>query len=102
MLKITQTNSHLHLLFQYYVILPYKDKRARKIRDPSTVYCPGLIGLQPADAKGATIADRISRGYFGYFYLKIEAKITFFFRSKIINLSFNGLTYNMGEHIVHC
>ena len=27
----------------------------------------------PADAKGATMADRISRGYFGYSYLKIEA-----------------------------
>ena len=51
--------------------------------------------------EGATMGDRISRGYFGYSYLKIEAKITFFFRSKIINLSFNGLKYNMGEHFAH-
>ena len=43
------------------------------------------------------MADRISRGYFGYSYLKVEAKITFFFRSKIINLSFNGLAYNMAN-----
>ena len=56
----------------------------------------------PADAKGATMADRISRGYFGYSYLKVEAKITFFFRSKIINLSFNGLAYNMGQHFSYC
>ena len=42
----------------------------------------------PADAKGTTMVERISRGYFGYSYLKIEAQITFFFRSKIINLSF--------------
>ena len=56
----------------------------------------------PADAKGATMADRISRGYFGYSYLKIEAQITFFFRSKIINLSFNGLAYNMGQHFSYC
>ena len=55
----------------------------------------------PADAKGATMAERISRGYFGYSYLRIEAQITFFFRSKIINLSFNGLAYNMGEHFAH-
>ena len=32
-------------------------------------------------------------GCFGYSYQKIEAKITIFFCSRIINLSFNGLTY---------
>ena len=48
------------------------------------------------------MADRISRGYFGYSYLKIEAQITFFFRSKIINLLFSGLAYNMGEHFAYC
>ena len=47
------------------------------------------------------MVERISRGYFGYSYLIIEAQITFFFRSKIINLSFNGLAYNTGEHFAH-
>ena len=48
MLKITQTNSYLHLLFHYYVILPHKVKRTRKIRDPSTLYSSVLLlpGLQ--------------------------------------------------------
>ena len=41
-------------------------------------------------------------GCFGYFYYKIEAKITIFFCSKIINLSFNGLANNMREHFAHC
>ena len=39
---------------------------------------------------------------FGYSYEKIEAKITFFFCSRIINLSFNGLAYNKREHFAHC
>ena len=46
------------------------------------------------------MAERISRGYFGYSYLKIEAKMTFFFGSKIINLLFNGLAYNKVEHFL--
>ena len=50
--KNTQTNSFLHLLFHYYVILPYKVKRTRKIRGPSTLYCPGLIGLQQGEYRG--------------------------------------------------
>ena len=54
----------------------------------------------PADGKGATMVERISRGYFGYSYRIIEAQITFFFRSKIINLSFSGLAYNVSEHFV--
>ena len=54
----------------------------------------------PADAKGATMANRISRGYFGYSYLKIEAQITFFFRSKIINLLFNGSAYGREHFLV--
>ena len=49
----------------------------------------------PADGKGATMANRISRGYF-----EIEAKITFFFRSKIINLLFNGLAYGREHFLV--
>ena len=44
------------------------------------------------------MADRI--GCFGYSYQKIEAKITFFFFSKIINLSFNGLAYKKREHLL--
>ena len=32
--------------------------------------------------------------------MKIEAKITFFFGSKIINLLFNGLAYNTVEHFL--
>ena len=51
--------------------------------------------------EGANMGDRVSRGYFGYSYLKIEAKIPLFFRSKIINLSFIVLTYNIGEHFAH-
>ena len=39
---------------------------------------------------------------FGYSYQKIEAKITIFFCSRIINLSFNGWTYNTRQHFVHC
>ena len=49
MLKITQTNGYLHLLFHSSVTLPYKVKRARKIRDPSTLYCPGLTSLQQGE-----------------------------------------------------
>ena len=43
-------------------------------------------------------------GCFGYSYLKIESKKTFLFwiYGKIINLSFNGLVYNMREHFAHC
>ena len=79
MLKITQKNSYLTVesWFNWFT-----------------------TGGIPADAKGATMADRISRGYFGSSYLKIEAKITFFFGSKIINLLFNGLAYNTGEHFL--
>ena len=36
-------------------------------------------------------------GCFGCSYQNIEAKITFFFCSRVINLSFNGLTYNTRE-----
>ena len=49
MLRITQTNNYLHLFFHYYVILPYKVKRARKIRDPSTLQCPAFTGLQQGE-----------------------------------------------------
>ena len=34
--------------------------------------------------------------------MKIEAKIPFFFCSKIINLSFNGLAYNTRDHFANC
>ena len=34
--------------------------------------------------------------------MKIEAKITFFFGSRKINLSFNGLAYNTRKDFAHC
>ena len=37
MLKITQTNGYLDLLFHSSVTLPYKVKKTRKILDPSTL-----------------------------------------------------------------
>ena len=39
-------------------------------------------------------------GCFGYSYQKIEAKITFFFCRRIINLSFNSLTYIIPANIL--
>ena len=84
----------------------YHTRSRERTKYEVLVHCSVLVWLTTggilADAKGATVDDRISRGYFGSSYLKIEAKITFFFRSKMINLSFNGLAYNTGEHFAHC
>ena len=37
------------LLFHYYVFLPYKVKRRRKIRGRNTLLCPSLTGLQQGE-----------------------------------------------------
>ena len=49
MLRDMNLMFHSLLSIIYYsttVILPYKVKRTRKIRDRNTPYCPGLTGLQ--------------------------------------------------------
>ena len=82
---------YLSLLGHYYVILPYKVKRKRKIR-----FTTGRI---TADAKGATMADRIRM--FWILLLENRSKNNIF-RNKIINLSFNGLAFNTREHFASC
>ena len=54
---------------------------------------PSLIGLQQGEYRRMQREQLwlTESGCFGYSHQKIEAKIPFFFCSKIINLSFNGL-----------
>ena len=59
------------------------------------------IGGIPADAKEATMAELDEPADENIIENRSQNNI-FFFGSRIINLSFNGLAYNTRKDIAHC
>ena len=80
------------------VFLPYKVKRRRKIRGRNTLLCPSLTGLQQGEyfSNGFRVVYVIRTDKIRMFWILLpenRSQNNTFFCSRIINLSFNGLTY---------
>ena len=107
----------------YHMLLPMVFRCARFVRESSAIIsfyhirsrerakyeavlqCPGLTGLQQGEHRRMQKEQLYDRSRMFWILIlenRSQLKVTFFFCSKIINLSFNSLAYNKREHFAHC
>ena len=82
----------------------YHIRSRERAKYEAVLQCPGLTGLQQGEhprMQKEQLCDRIRIFWILILENRSQLKVTFFFCSKIINLSFTGLAYNKREHFAY-